>query len=472
MDLQAKVKQTILKHALFRVGDRVLVAVSGGPDSVALLHILIVLREELGLELEVAHLEHGIRGEEAREDARFVAQFAQKFSLPFHLREVNLACLRETKGGGNLEAMAREERYEFFAALAKERGVQKVATAHTRADQVETLLMWLLRGSGGRGLGAIPPMRRLHLGSQSVEEAWLVRPMIEASRQEILGYLAAQGLQYRTDRTNLDATRLRNWIRLELLPQLRARLDPHIDERVAHVAQLLREEEEILELLTRDQFEQAASAGGLELDRVLRERPAMQRRLIRFWIERTKGDLRGIGFDHIEKILDFLAHGPPQGRLSIPSGLSLVKEYGVLRLEKRRRERLRTEYSYRFSRQGELTIPEARVKLESSCHACSLPVRPRDSLEAVFDLALLPAVLTVRNFRPGDRFHPLGLRGRKKVKDLFIEKRVPLSVRSTHPLLLAGEEIIWIPRYGRSSVAPVGPETREVLRVRLVLRQG
>lgn len=471
MDLQANVKQTILKHAMFRRGDRVLVAVSGGPDSVALFDILVDLREELGLQLEVAHLEHGIRGDEAREDALFVARLAEKLSLPFHLREINLPRIRETEGGGNLEAMAREKRYEFFAALAREREIQKVATAHTRDDQVETLLMWLLRGSGGRGLSAIPPIRRLDLGSQPLEGPWLVRPLIEACREEILGYLAARGLQYRTDRTNLDATRLRNWIRLELLPQLRARLDPHIDERVARVANLLREEEEMLELVTRDRFQRAVRAGDLLLEPVLRESRAMQRRLIRFWIETAKGDLRGIGFDHIEKIVGFLAQGPPQGRLSIPAGWSLVKEYGILRLEKHRPERARAGYSYRLSRQGELTIPEAGVTLESSCHACMRPVRPRNSLEAVFDLALLPDVLTVRNFRPGDRFRPLGMRGRKKVKDLFIEKRVPLRVRSTHPLLVAGEEILWIPRYGRSSVAAVGPETREVLRVRLVLPQ-
>ena len=465
MTLSAKVGDTIRKYGMFQRGDKVLVAVSGGADSVALLRLLADLREELGLALEVAHLEHGIRGDEAREDALFVARLAEEFSLPFHFRKVDLPRIRKTSGGGNLEAMARKERYDFFGALARERGIRQVATAHTRDDQVETLLMWLLRGSGGRGLGAIPPIRRLDAKGEGL---WLVRPMIETSRQEVIGYLTAQGFSYRTDRTNLDRTRLRNWIRLELLPQLRARLDPRLDARLAQAADLLREEEEVLNLLTEERLEQAARAGDLLRDAVLRESKAVQRRLIRLWLERTAGNLKGIGFYHVEKILRFIADGPSQGRLSIPGGWDFVKEYAVLRLEKKRYKPERLSYSYPLPHQGELVIPEAGVKLKSSCHPCTPPARPRNNLEAVFDLALLPEFLEVRNFRPGDRFRPLGMGGRKKVKELFIEKRVPLSARSAYPLVLAGEEILWIPGYGRSAVAAVSPGTRALLRVELV----
>ena len=469
MNLSAKVADTIRKYSMFQRGEKVLVAVSGGPDSVALLHLLAGLREELGFALEVAHLGHGIRGDEAREDALFVARLAQGLSLPFHLREVDLPRLRKTRGGGNLEAMARKERYDFFAALAREREIGKIATAHTRDDQVETFLMWLLRGSGGRGLGAIPPVRTLDARGESL---WLVRPMIETSRQEVIGYLTAQGFSYRTDRTNLDRTRLRNWIRLELLPQLRARLDPRLDARLAQAADLLREEEEVLNFLTEERLEQVVRAGDLPRAAVLRESKAVQRRLIRLWLERKVGNLKGIGFHHVEKILRLVAHGPSQCRLSIPGGWDFVKEYAVLRLEEKRRKPSRLGYSYPLPHQGELVIPEAGMKLKSSCHACAAPARPRSELEAVFDLALLPESLVVRNFRPGDRFHPLGMRGRKKVKELFIEKRLPLSARPTYPLVLAGEEILWIPGCARSAVAAVSPGTRAVLRVELVSQAG
>ena len=142
-------------------GGDLLVAVSGGPDSVALLHLLYDLREELELRLEVAHLQHGIRGAEAQEDARFVAELAEKLGLPFHLKEVNLRQIKSAAGKGNLEALARAERYRFFADVARERNLGKIATAHTQDDQAETVLMWLLRGSGMKGLGGMPPTHQL-----------------------------------------------------------------------------------------------------------------------------------------------------------------------------------------------------------------------------------------------------------------------------------------------------------------------
>src|SRR5262247_3048206 len=161
MALQERIKKTIEKHDMLARGDCVLVAVSGGPDSVALLHILYSLREDLRLRLEVAHLQHGIRGVEAQEDAKFVAELAAKLRLPLHLKEIDLPRIRSAAGKGNLEALARAERYRFFAALARERKLGKIATAHTQDDQAETVLMWLLRGSGLKGLGGMPSMHLL-----------------------------------------------------------------------------------------------------------------------------------------------------------------------------------------------------------------------------------------------------------------------------------------------------------------------
>lgn len=472
MNLEAKVRETIQKYNMLSYGEGVLVAVSGGPDSVALLHLLCGLREESGLRLEVAHLQHGMRGEEARQDAKFVADITERLALPFHLKDVDLPEMRAERGKGNLEAMAREERYRFFVAVAEERGIQRVATAHTRDDQVETLLMWLLRGSGRRGLGGMPPVHRLISKNTALGGSSLVRPLIEVSRKEIISYLTTEGVEYRMDQTNLDPGPLRNWIRLHLLPQLRERVGSRLDERLAHLAELLREEEEILERMARGQLQQVARGENLMNESLLQEGKAMQRRLIRLWLEAALGDLRGIGFHHVEEALRFIAHGPPQGRLSIPRGWNLVKHYETLHLEKRGPRRKPACYSYILPHQGELVISEAGMKIRSSRCPFSPDRQPQDNREALFDLAFLPETLTVRNFRTGDRFQPLGMKGHKKVKDLFIEKRVPLSVRATLPLLLAGGEILWIPRYGRSAVAKVGPETREVLRVTMVVDEG
>lgn len=467
MDLRTKVRETIRKYKMFLSGDRVLAAVSGGPDSVALLHLLHDLKGEMGLCLEVAHLQHGIRGEESREDALFVSGIAEKLGLPFHLKEVDLPGKKSRQGRGNLEAMGREERYRYFAALAQAHDIQKIAAAHTRDDQVETIFMWLLRGSGRGGLSGMPPVRAVAGDGATPAGPLLVRPLIEVSREEILDFLAGGGLGYRTDKTNLDPTPLRNWIRLRLLPQVRGKFGPGLDERLAHLAEIVREEEEILERVARQDLERVIQGKHLIHDSFLRLGRAMQRRLLRLWCAATLGDIRGFGFANVEATLDFIAHGPPQGRLSITGGWDLVKRYGKVHIEKRGRNQKPVCYRYSLPRQGELIVPEARMKIESALVPFSLGATPRDQGEALFDLAALPETLTVRNFRHGDRFQPLGMQGHKKLKDLFIEKKVPLEVRSTLPLFLAGEEILWIPRCGRSELAKVGPGTREVVRIRV-----
>ncbi len=464
MNLVEKVRGSIEKYAMLSRGDGVLVAVSGGPDSVALLHVLWKLRSEFDLRLEVAHLEHGIRGEEAREDARFVAEMADQLALRFHLKEVELPRIKAERGKGNLEALSREERYRFFAQVASERAIQRIATAHTRDDQVETALMWLLRGSGRKGLGGMAPVSTLAATKKGVV---LIRPLIESSREEIEDYLATEKLQYRVDRTNRDPALLRNWIRLYLLPQLRERIDHRLDERLVRLARLLREEESFLEELSRSLFPQVAPQGELLRGPLLEQPKAMQRRLVRLWLEQTLGSLRGLEFDHVEAILGLISGGPPQGRVAVPRGREVVRQYETLRLQKKSRKSRTACYSYTFPLEGELAIPEAGVKIESA--RCAIPVSfpPCGSMEALLDLASLPATLTVRNFRSGDRFQPLGMQGHKKVKDLFIEKKVPLEVRSTLPLLLAGDEILWVPGYGRSEIAKVGSATREVVRVKV-----
>jgi tRNA(Ile)-lysidine synthase len=174
MTSEEKIKETIRKYNLLRRGDKVLVAVSGGPDSIALLHFLAGLREESGLHLEVAHLEHGIREEEARQDALHVAKMAEALALRFHLKRVDLPGMKAEERKGNLEQMGREERHRFFAALASDYGLSKVATGHTRDDQVETFFMWLLRGSGRKGLGGMPPIRRLT--PEIPEEVFFILP--------------------------------------------------------------------------------------------------------------------------------------------------------------------------------------------------------------------------------------------------------------------------------------------------------
>lgn len=474
MSLSVKVNETIAKYGMVERGDRILLGVSGGPDSVALFHLLQGMQREKGWRLGVAHVVHGIRGAEGLGDARFVEQLAKEAGVPFYLKEVNLPRMQSTGPGGNLEALGRRERYEFFARVAAEGGYNKVATAHTRDDQAETILMWLLRGSGRKGLGGMPPLRELVPLPPEGGGPWLVRPLIEVSRDEIAAYLAREKRAYRSDGTNLDCRYLRNWIRHRLLPRLEDRVGVGLTERLGHLAELWREEEKTLDEVARRWLDGLRPGERLMRDALLKEGKAMQRRLLRSWFRNHAGNLLNVGFEDVETALKFIFDGRVQGRLSFPGGWELCREYDQLWLQRSRRAKpVPVPYQYFLPRGGRVTVTEAGVEL----HSEGLPYPsgrpfPESEIEAFFDAGLLPETLLVRNFRAGDRFRPLGMHGHKKVKDLFIEKKVPLSQRRTFPLVLAGEEILWIPRLGRSEFAKTGPRTREILKVKIAAGDG
>jgi tRNA(Ile)-lysidine synthase len=469
IDLKATVGKFVARRGLVLLGDRVLVAVSGGPDSAALLHLLHELREELGLRLEVAHLQHGIRGDEAREDARFVAALAEQLGLPFHLKEIDLPTMKTKAGKGNLEELARAERYRFFADVVRERKLDKVATAHTRNDQAETVLMWMLRGAGMKGLGGIEPLHLIKPNpSDGSESLTVVRPLIEVSKAEILEFLHERNLSYRVDRTNQDPALLRNWIRLDLLPSLQGRTGANIAERLSRQATLIRDEDRLLDQLAQQRYDAMGGAKGLDRRMLLREPKALQRRVLRLWIEQMRGHLRGLDFVHVEELLRLIESKTPQGRISIPGGWDFVREYEALRLAKRAPGFKRLCYSYDLSIGQDLRIPEAGVQLLSERVEAPAGPWPAEPTEVVFDIGVLTESLLVRNFRRGDRIRPLGMTGHKKVKDLYIDNKIPLSVRANWPLLAMGREILWIPGYARSELGRVSEKTRSLLRIRLV----
>lgn len=471
MDLRRKLIEFIKREELLAPGARVLVAVSGGPDSVALLHLLYDLREEMDWRLEVAHLQHGIRGAEAQDDARFVVELAGALGLSFHLKEANLRQIRSDAGKGNLEALARVERYRFFAEIVQEHKLHRVATAHTLDDQAETVLMWFLRGTGMKGLGGMSPAQSLRLDSNhSKETLKIIRPLLEVSKAEILHYLESKKIDYRIDRTNLDPALLRNWIRLELMPLLMERTGPNLPSRLVQQAALIREEEEFLQSLAETELSQIRKAEGIDRGQLLKYDKTLQRRLLRVWIEAARGHLHGLDFQHVEALLGLIKAGPPQGRLAIPGGWELVKEYEALRLEKRQRNSRQpcARYSYDLQVGEDLQIDEANLMIQARAISPPLAKLPDNFMEAVFDRAFLTADLALRNFRHGDRFQPLGMAGHKKVKELFIERKVPLSVRASLPLLVLGGEVIWIPGYARSEVAKVTPTTKSILHLKAV----
>ena len=450
-------------------GQRILAAVSGGPDSVAMLYLLYDLREELELTIEIAHLQHGVRGEEAIEDARFVAGLADGLGLICHLKEIDLPQLKIASGKTSLEEIGRLERYDFFAETAQRRRLDAVATAHTADDQAETIVMRLFRGAGRTGLRGIAPVRQLTVGrDRPGANVLLIRPLLDVDRREVMEFLEQRKLTYRTDSSNRNPLFLRNWIRLKLMPQVIEKFGDKLPARLSAQAQVLRDEEEYLADVTRQQLESVSDGRNLNRRLFLNVTKALQRRVIRLWIEQRRGHLRAIDSDHVEAALSMIAAGPPQARLAFPGRWQLAREYETITFERDRPKVKPQCYNYEFKPGMSLVVIEAGIRIDSVLTDVAPGRLPDNFMEAVFDAEMLKGNLLVRNFRNGDRFQPLGMHGHKKVKDLFIANRLPLRTRAALALLVMDNEILWIPGYGRSDLARIGSTTKISLHLKAI----
>jgi len=423
-------REQLKKARLFAPGEAVAAAVSGGADSVAMLRALVELREELGLRLSVAHLNHGIRGAEADGDAEFVRELAAKFSLPCRIEKVDApGWAREKKL--SLETAARELRYAFFERLIADGEATTIATAHTMDDQAETVLLRLLRGAGTAGLAAIPMTRALGRGR-------VARPLLGVRRAEIERYLQGLGQAWREDATNASDEPLRNRVRHELTPLLES-WNPAIKQTLAQTARLAAAEEEhwrrrIAEIAGR------ANEEGLELALYAAEDEATQRRLLRVMAE---GAGARLDYGEVERARERLE------KASV--GEWTLREEVSLRLTRKRPQPARfaffrkndvekyapVMYDYAIRMPGAWPIPEAGVLLRG--------VLVDAKNEAALSGALLAQRLHVRNWRPGDRYHARGRSGAKKLKELFNLHGAPAQQRSSWPVAVDEQgEIVWV----------------------------
>ncbi len=479
----AAVEGTVRQHRMLSPGDAVLMGVSGGPDSMALLHLMLRLAPLFSLRLGVAHLDHGLRDRAGARDAAFVSRAAGSLGLPCFLEKADTAAYRRRHRLSPEEA-ARRVRYRFFSRTAAREGFSKVAVGHQADDNAELVLMNLLRGSGPGGLSGIPPVRRLPgesaPGGRTAPPAAVVRPLIRLTRGDILAYLACRGIDHVADESNADPAYLRNRLRHELIPHLRAAYNPRIVAALNRLAAILRAEEDWAEGAARDAFTGLTAppggAGGVAFpaDALRRLHPALCARVIRRALAAVKGDLRRISCDHVTAVRGLL-EGVGGGRLDLPCGIQAVREGGTLRIRPRAFPPEAPCFDYRVPRpQGAalwVTIAETGDRLRFD--PAGLP-GPGEILRAgervaYFDIDRLRFPLVVRNFRPGDRFTPLGTAGTQKVKKYFIDARVPRDLRPRCPLLVSGGEIAWIAGRRRGACARVTPATRRALRAELFL---
>ncbi len=457
--------EVIIRYNMFAPGARVGVGVSGGADSVCLLHLLNALASGWNLALTVLHLDHGLRGEESRADAAFVRELAAGLGWPCLIGQAQL------DPAENLEQAAREARLTFFRESALQEHLACVATGHTRDDQAETVLFRFLRGTGSAGLAGVRPTLRAN-------GLMLVRPLIEIRRVEIEVLLLAQGHPWRTDSSNVSQQFARNRIRRDLLPQLEREWNPAIRDSLAQAADLARAEEayweaEIDRLAARC-FTEVSGFVLIDVNQLAKLPLAAARRLVRRAIERVKGDLRSIDFLHVESILAMAAGREGHGRFQAP-GVDVFRSFEWLRFGGIWAEGL-ADRNYSkvapvpggLGEVGRVVGPEVEISLE-------LIEKPTDlhSDACVYnkemgwlDLDRLSGSLVLRNWRPGDQYQAKGRSHAEKIKTLFQEFRIPLWERRHWPILMDGEFIVWARRFGVAAAFAANSGSRRILQIR------
>ena len=478
---------------------KLVVAVSGGPDSVCLLHILVKLREELDIILHVAHLNHQLRGADSEADAQYVAELARQLDIPATIeqRDVNAYQVQQRL---SLEEAAREVRYTFLAQVADSIGADRAAVGHTVDDHIETILMHLIRGTGTRGLRGLQPSSQWQSPGNSLT---IVRPLLQISRQETDGYCRQHQLMPRIDASNLSLSPLRNRIRQQLLPLLQS-YNPQVTEALLRAAWIASDDLAFLDKEVAQLWGEVAQEQEntiiLDKERFGQLPPALKRHLLRASIEKLVGNLKDIEARHIEEIIAALDK-PAGKRISLPGGLVFSIEYDKYLLGSDPAAlspfpSLESEFALKIS--GKTQLPGWRVEATIidrkeavkkdedltpsrgsvkglrpfTNYSSPSPLKERgiqgvrlinNLFTAYFDLDKAGNKLTVRTRRPGDRFQPLGVSQPKKLNEFMIDSKIPHAWRERIPIVCSPKNILWVVGWRIDERAKVTQDTKQVL---------
>lgn len=463
---EQQVLSSVREHGLLCEHDRVLVAVSGGPDSVALLHLLCAWKVKLKLSLTVIHINHGLRGAESETDASFVESLCQQLAVPCLVQRLNLQEQFETRKASSIQAVARELRYEAFTQAVQQYDLTKVALGHTRDDQAETVLMWMLRGAGAAGLSGMPAFRA----------PYFIRPLLGVSRGDVERYLRQNQWTYRIDSSNASLKYQRNRIRQELIPVLK-QFNPRIVEVLTRQGDILRDESEYLDLLA------AESLGSMILkaddnhvvfhrDKLSQLHRAMQRRVVLLIYQRLTRRGGHPRFDFVEEILE-LVESPKPSLILQSHGIRVYRDYEKVHVctaaEETRFNHIFTHSCQALSVPGSICWSSRGGTLEA-CVVDGLPEMWKNDPSCVYlDADLFTHRLMVRPWEAGDAFYPLGMKGqRKKIQDFFSDMKISRMNRSEVPLVVAPEGIVWVAGFRVDHRFRVRKKTKRFLVLKLV----
>ena len=427
--MREKVRNTLRQFQMVPKGTRLVVGLSGGADSVALLHVLHSLREEFAWDSLIAvHIHHGLRGKAADEDARFAEHFCADLGIPCIVKHYDVRAEAKARGLGE-EETGRLLRYAAFRQAAGEKGF--IAVAHHRKDQAETVLMRLCRGTGLKGLAGMAPVREN-----------ICRPLLFCSREEIEDYCRENGLNWREDATNQEETYTRNKLRLRVLPILEE-INPQAVAHIANTASLLAEEEDFLEQQTAFFWEKVRLPSlpeetALSIEKLCALHPAMRRRILRQAVGRFQK--KDISAKQLAALEDLLAKESGKSR-NFPEGLRAENRYGALVLSRKAAEEPKG-FCYALPPEQEIRIPEIGIAVFVTSDEENVEISA-ETCTNVFDYDKIEHTLFCRTRRQGDVI-PLR-KGRKKIKALFIDEKIPRAEREQYPLIAAGDTVIWVP---------------------------
>jgi tRNA(Ile)-lysidine synthase len=442
MTLKHAFVRTIHREKLFRKGDTIIVALSGGMDSCALLHLLVNL-PELSPKLVVAHVNHKLRGMESDSDEMFVRLLAEKYKIPFEFCRADVAKIAREQGL-NLEDAGRRVRKSFLESIRVKYDAKAIALAHHADDQAETVLMRLLRGSGMDGLTGM----LFHSGN-------VIRPLLTLRRCEISSYVNTNKIEYREDSSNKNNVFLRNRIRHELLPILNS-YNPQICEQLTTTANIIREDNSLLDNQAESLFSQKLQKYDSEItfpvSWLLHQPLALRRRIIRKAIEKMNGNLFAISYVHIESVNKIISSDKPNSNICLPHGLRAKREYDKLSFNIQLENIQNQLEPLIITKPGNYKLSDGS-ELQLFGYEDQSDKNNNDQNCATISLEAAPFPWEIRAVQPGDRIEPNGMGGRKKLKDLFIEKKIPLSKRKQIPIIFFGNKAIWVCGLCRSSLA-------------------
>ncbi|MFN3739674.1 MAG: tRNA lysidine(34) synthetase TilS [Thermodesulfovibrionales bacterium] len=452
MNIIERVINTIKRFEMLRPGDLVITGLSGGPDSVCLMHVLHNLKDRLQIALIPVYVNHGLRPEEIPREIEFCRRFVGSLGYELIVREIDVLGYVKATGKNKQEA-ARQLRYNALNEVLLEKKAQAIAIGHNADDQAETIIMRLIRGTGPQGLQGIPPVR----GN-------IIRPLIEIERKEIEDYLFKNSLHYVMDSSNLEAGYLRNWVRLKVLPLLKEK-NPSIIKTLGRLAEIFSEEEKFYEIeVTKALMRSISRKTDSMIELFLKPLEVIDKRILRRLLRRAVDEvfsLRGLSFVHIEEMTELIKKGDTGDRVYIKGNIRAIKGYSLFTITSEPPLRLK---EYVLPIPGSINIEEKGYKLTAVC----MESRPDDlgdgKKRIVIDRDKIGQDnLLVRPWKPGDYFYPFGFGKRKKLQDFFTDLKIPRDERYSIPVVEEGGNIVWIMGFRMDDRYKVQEDTKRFL---------